>query len=290
MSCFNEIPNEICLEIYSYIPMCWPMLRKVNRRWRELLRARGEYTSDHYADWAAGAGYRVNMDKFAYARIDYYLRKGYHNILMFANYTWALESVNCYYLCEICATYAHTPSKIPNHVQYTQHGFFINHTLVQKRELMCAMLSKCTTRDWLITHMIIMLDDVTILKYAADKFELHKRSLNSARSVKIMQKLYEYGCRAAPDIISDYIKRKHHCSIYITNVGEYRKLLETAIMFGAVITSDDFDCAVRCRCKIAIEVMIKAGYKPHESQMLNLSTEMAKYVNFMLAKNDKVSV
>jgi len=259
MSCFNEIPNEICLEIYSYIPMCWPMLRKVNRRWRELLRARGEYTSDHYAEWAAGAGYRVNMGAVDCSTIEYYATMWYYNILIHANYSWKIATDFIGYF-----------SMFFNRLD-------LDASVPLMRACINSIISKCETRDATVTKMLIVFGDVELLEYARMiGFEFHECDLSDARSADIMRKLHEFGCGGLDDVIYS-LMRKVQSNYRFGESGAYSDMFNCAIELGAVVTSEDFDIAIRCGCEISMRLMIGAGYELSVEQFQATPSEILNY-------------
>ena len=87
---FQTTPIDIMRYIFSYIRTSYPMLRKVNRHWRNALAK--EYVETARCMRAAiMTGYKVYLGKITHVNIEKYLLNKQHHELMLADYTWTYD-------------------------------------------------------------------------------------------------------------------------------------------------------------------------------------------------------
>jgi hypothetical protein len=97
MGDFNTLPTDLIVEICSYTPAHYPMMRKVNRWWRAAL-ASFKVDIAYCINHAISTGRKVNLGNIGGIDLQKYIEGEWYDILLRAHYTWTFATGNTYFL------------------------------------------------------------------------------------------------------------------------------------------------------------------------------------------------
>jgi len=278
---FAEVPNEILIVIYGFTWESYPMLRKVNRRWRKLLESIviPNGGRDHMLNLASAQGFKVQYGELTDNNIMSYCQRGYYDLLMRANYSW--QDFGC---MELSAAYGYVWHNLRDGYEDEQHDAL--HEKFSSRpdenpskcnfitELFNIIVSKCTYHGpnfaEEIIHEIYDIDLIETAHTAGVSFSRIK--LESLYSHFQMEKLYDLGYFRAENavgvvknLIDTIIKSADYSSYGFTPRGEYKMFFEHIVGCGQIITDDDIVYAANTKCDYVVQMMRELGYIRAES-------------------------
>lgn len=251
MNNFNIVPNEILMYIYSYIPLCWPILRKVDSRWRCLLT--NEYVDiKECINYAAAAGMKVYLGSILHSEIMYCLTHSQLDTLLHAQYTWIADMKHVGFLCNVRRICKMNSNEISNYTDC-----FAN-------SLVLRLISKCANpndEDASLARMVIFINDVYLLEEARKiGISFNKCTVWIARNLEVMKKLYEFGCEVPSNILRNIVLYR-----YYNNTGSdhanYESMFNFVISTGHKITNKDIICAIGCNDRTILKLIHGTGCK-----------------------------
>jgi len=271
---FDNLPDELLLMIYEWVPVCLPMLRKVNRRWRDLLADVCTYSDYYYANWAAAEGYKVYLDELSPQFILDCIQFDYINLILHGNYNWyCTDKQFLWKVQESCRKFRGIKPLTPNHGSIL---FKIMEALIIKYNI--GQNTECV-----LASMVVLIDDVDLLRLVHKLGFTFNCTLDQAESVKIMQALHEFGCRSEAGILTWNIIYRHATNTWDQDEMR-REMIGYAIDIGCEIRDEDFICAMMYGDKFAVKKMYCAGYDINRAKLLhNMPTEMIEYVQMLLS-------
>lgn len=308
MSSFQTLPTDIILLIYKNIPESYPMLRKVNRRLREVL-ANQVVDIVYCMDHAAARGYKIHLGDISNDELYKYVTGGWYNIVLHANYTWSpAEHLDVNFLRRMyieCSftnartrtrtdTYVHNDSRTGENgsddfIDEDIDNFAVGRANADAHDhdkrnflenLFVHIISRYTMYDdHNISAMIIMMDIDHIIKqshYLGIKFDDYNL-MYYAYNVKLMRALRSIGCPWPGDMM----KTVTFCLMRgATNVHRCEEMLKFMIEDGYNITNDDFILFMENKRTNIIRWVGESGFRIAGSNLprLTLSPEMKRLV------------
>lgn len=283
------------MKIYEFVRDSYPILRKVNRRWRDILE--GERVDiAQCMQTAAAIGMRINLGEIDPATLENYFRLKYYELLTRAKYTWrAIECVQFLYRlyvhhrCNDFATldaisYQGCDSRAVHmakthcfrdlsyddrvDAQIAEGVIIDDNTVVDdNKRRMCRrveniiidIISRCQrVHGDVLVQQILTLNSLYITERAhrlGVSFEGY--AIYSVWSNKMIIKLHSLGYSWPNDLLT-YILL---CAdIASSPHDDITKLFEYVIYNGYRITDTDFIGVMKCELTWAIRAMLDAGY------------------------------
>jgi len=267
---FDSLPDELLLMIYEWAPVCMPMLRKVNWRWRNLLASMDIYYPAYYANWAAAEGYRVNLGKITHREIKYFIGMHFIDLIMRAGYTWQNCTRDTYvlkYIYESCFHHLNQHEKYrPTDVMKTLIFKYDHITSNQNNELM-------------LENMLIRLDNIELVEFACILGRSFKKCwVDRAQSFEMMQKLHkDMGCAMGIGILRGLINRKWGAETWYV-YSDCEKMIEYVIKNGCILADKDVELAAKLHDVTTIELVHAAGYTFKQELFTKTSDYMEKFI------------
>jgi len=269
---FGNIPKDLIIIIYKFTPQSWPMLRKVNRRWREALAfAIDAHDTEYYIERAAIDGPTVYLGKITSTDIVNHAICYRFTTLIYAKYKWSCDKCDNHLLLNLRSICECDP---------------VGAQKSEARDLLRALIQKYdyVTGDNRIINMVILLDDIELLETAQQcGYSFKEEFMDTAPSYQIMKKLHEFGCIGSHELLLNCMKKMTRC-MGVDLDDNYLKMLEFAFSIGCKIRVEDVKYALDWCIKPAIKLMYDAGLIIPEKMLENRSRQVVEFVEGLTCK------
>jgi len=270
MNYFDDIPDEIILLIFSFIPDYFPIMYKLDRRWRKLLEDEYDYACN-YAELILCDGYKYKLGAIDIYTILDYVECNALETMLYAEYTWNYEELDELY----------TISDVYNGLADFDHPLKIDEQRYFE-SLFVRILSRCARRDSNITRFIAMCGNVNVVKQAYTLgFTNDDSTLIGATNLPMMKMLHENGCSWPEEMLEEIIDSRtfEETSEY---TDEWLEMFRYAVNNGAIITDEVVEAIVSHGEYEYIKILCKSGYIFTAGYLVNL--EQADQVRYWMLK------
>jgi hypothetical protein len=301
MSSFERLPIEIFRYLCSYLHDLYPILRSINRWWRDALAYIIPKDCGYYANYAAMHGYKVYLGEIMLSRAREYFENGYYSLLSFANYTWRNapngESV-VHFLTELYYYYKRVGVRTLTEVEREKFARFINTVntvnaidVVGNIDTHCFLgrlfgrfISKYAQIKWVVEIACCIDNEFILDEVSKLGFSVIGTEPGDACSFEVMRKLHELGCKMTKNTLNAISFGTN--VQYSRSYSGFRLMCNYAIENGCKFTDSDFKRAAQRMQKFAISVMFLHGYRPSEEILSAAPTMIQDYVRYLLAEID----
>lgn len=268
---FDMLPREIMLVIYSFIPEHWPVMSKLNRRWRQLLK--DKYDADYdYVQALLPLGYKYKRGVLDISVIREDARECSCPLLLHSDYTWKYDNERC--LDGLFETYQNL----------MENANIFNLDYEEMESVFIHILSRCVSRSVEVTNYIVMTDNIRAIEHAdALGFVFNETTIASTSNLEVVKILRIFGCSWPWNMLENILKTKFYT---IDNSGKstssWFDIFEYAIKNGCEITDSAAKFAIAIDALIELKLMCEFGYV--FSDELLLDYENAHHIRHWMQK------
>ena len=265
-NCFDILPRDVMLEIYTHIPLSWPILRAVCRSWRHILTDMPIDGRDDGCDlsrcmnWAVTCGIPVNLGTISVSDIRKYIMSMCFDLLLGAKYTWSCDDAKAAADCYDYFRYAVHRGNYRAALQARMPGKYIS-------EIVCTIFTQiihnCRSGDLMITEIILRCQSTDLITKLHDTgFKFIDDIFDYVAMYDQMYAFHDIGYKWKNNIIISLIDRMNKHSHHVSRHTNYQVMIRYVTKYGQVITDDDYNYALNTGNYDAMKTLHDCGYKP----------------------------
>lgn len=252
---FALLPNEIIMLIYQYIPDHFPILRKLDRRWRELLEHEYRPECDYVKLLMPTYGYKYNRGVISIRDICREVAARLFSALLYMEYTWIYKVNESRYIRDMYYFL----------IGYAAPGV----NLMFEESLFIHIMSRCADRDTNILRIIAKTNNANMTRQIhALGFGYNESTITGAENLSVLKALHEIGCPWHSETLKCIIYA-WGCTGVIEVENELYEMFRYAIKNGCEINDDDVAAAINTPWFRALREIYKTGYVIKDDLLTN---------------------